>query len=129
MERRRPFGVTAIAIILLINAIVAVARFYAGNQDIRTLLAESSYLVLINLALSLVGPVIGVGLWRLGRGAWVAAMIWAGAHLTSSLISYFHDEPHYLSMLLAVIAVFYLNQRDVQAAFQAETGDEERAGD
>jgi uncharacterized membrane protein (DUF2068 family) len=62
--------------------------------------------------------VIAVGLWRLRRWAWVGTMIVIGVSLASDILSYFHGNPYYGSMVLHVFTVFYLNDRDVQNLFE-----------
>jgi hypothetical protein len=44
-------------------------------------------------------------------------MLWTGLSLALDLVSYARGEPAYTTMLVSVIIVFYLNQREVQDAF------------
>ncbi len=60
---------------------------------------------------------IVIGLWHMQRWAWVLIMIQAGLGMASDLWGYFHGYPSYISILINVIIVFYLNQREVQRAF------------
>jgi hypothetical protein len=45
-------------------------------------------------------------------------MLWTGAELAICLVEYLHGSPDYWSMVAGIVVVFYLNQGDVQAAFQ-----------
>jgi hypothetical protein len=44
-------------------------------------------------------------------------MIWTGTALAGALALYFHGQPNYPLMVEHIVIVFYLNQRDVQHAF------------
>lgn len=66
----------------------------------------------------------GLGLLAGKRWGWVGAIIISGVSLAVSIGTWWVNQPTYLAMLINVIAVFYLNQRDVRAAFG-----EIRAGD
>jgi len=70
------------------------------------------------LAVMLVELVIAFGLWRLQRWAWYLLMIRTGAHMGVDLWRYFSGDPLYLSMVVNVAIVFYLNQRETQQAFE-----------
>jgi len=72
----------------------------------------------VGLAIILVELVIAFGLWHLNRSAWVLIMIQRGVSMAVNLWLYANGEPLYLDMLLSVIIVFYLNQREVQQAFE-----------
>ena len=71
------------------------------------------------LAGLLVASVLVVfGLLARRQWAWVLAIVSSGAILAVDLGWWSAGEPRYASMLLNVIAVFYLNQRDVQLALR-----------
>lgn len=70
------------------------------------------------LVMGVVGLVSGVGILRLRSWAWLVAMIAQGINLVTELIDYSRGEANYLSMLISVIIVLYLNQRDVQQVFR-----------
>ena len=74
--------------------------------------------MLIGLAAASILTVIGLIFHR--RWAWVLAIVTAGAILAIDLGWWFAGEGRYTSMLLNVIAVFYLNQRDVRVALRGE---------
>lgn len=58
------------------------------------------------------------GFWFLKRWGWVLLMVQLGLVMLVDLYTYFNGVPHFLSMLNSVLVVFYLNQREVQLAFQ-----------
>jgi uncharacterized membrane protein (DUF2068 family) len=74
---------------------------------------------IVFLAVILLEAFIIVGLWRMQRFAWVLIMVQVGLSMTFDLWGYFHGYPSYVSMLIDVIIVFYLNQREVQRAFSS----------
>jgi uncharacterized membrane protein len=63
--------------------------------------------------------VIIAGFWYLKRWGWVLMMVQLGFVMLVDLYAYFSGGQHFLSMLNSILVVFYLNQRDVQQAFQA----------
>ena len=131
VARKRPFGVTAI-VVLQAGSILALAVDIYRMQAIQSIFflpeIENPRLVLpIGLAIILVELVIAFGLWHLKRFAWVLIMIQQGIGMAVYLWFYTNGEPLYLSMLLSVIIVFYLNQREVQQAFKRRPGFQETA--
>jgi hypothetical protein len=63
---------------------------------------------------------IVVGFLARRRWAWVLAIVTSGFILAIDLGWWFSAEPRYISMALNVIAVFYLNQRDVRLSLRGE---------
>jgi len=74
------------------------------------------------LAIISVQSLIIVGLWQLRRWAWVLIMVQVGLSMLSDLYGYFYGDYSFLSMIIDVIIVFYLNQREVQRAFSGQEG-------
>jgi hypothetical protein len=58
------------------------------------------------------------GLWRRKRWAWVLTMGLLAYSMTLDIVNYAQGQPIYVAMLLNVIQVGYLNQKEVQALFQ-----------
>jgi hypothetical protein len=58
-----------------------------------------------------------VGLWRFRNWGWSLALIVAGVVLALDLGWWWIGEPRYPGMFLNMIAVLYLNQRDVRAIY------------
>ena len=70
------------------------------------------------LALGAAALAAAIGLLRLRRWAWVLTMLMVGTQMAANLWEYVvAGERPYLEMLLDVLLVFYLNQREVQRAF------------
>lgn len=116
-RRRRPFGVTVIAVIQVVSAIGWGVITFMDRPDYRDLFGSLGYYEIAGPALGVFGLVIAVGLLTLRRQAWVLTMLWAGLNLTAALYGWYYNQPNYIAMVLSVITVYYLNQREVQAAF------------
>ncbi len=147
---KRPFGIYAIIFLFLLFAAVAgfdIVRLRFGLpttllMQIAEIVPESSslvglprlffhdanVLVYINIVVIFVTVLTAVGLWLRWRGAWVLAMVLIGIGLVYNIWSYLEDTPIYANMLINVLAVFYLNERSVQAYFeQRPPGEESQA--
>jgi len=121
-SRKRPFGVTAIVVLQAVSILALAVDIYR-MQPVRSIffltgVEYSRFFLPAGLAIILLELVIAFGLWHLKRSAWVLIMIQQGIGLSVYLWFYANGEPLYLSMLLSVIIVFYLNQREVQQAFE-----------
>jgi uncharacterized membrane protein (DUF2068 family) len=124
VKRRRPFGVTVIALLQALSGPIVggsilgsdVALPVHGDRDLAARLA--------GLAAICVGLLIAVGLWRLQRWAWTAGMLWTGLGLAAALLAYLNGQPQYGIMAVGIAIVFYLHQRDVQRAFGQGTDPE-----
>lgn len=124
--RKRPFGVMIIIIINLLTAILIVTTF-AFNTEIPPALYPTFERIfgdtdVVRIVLVAGQLVIIAGLWFLKRWAWVVLMIRLGMSMFFNLREHFWGSPDvdYLLMLMDVIAVFYMNQREVQRAFGYE---------
>jgi len=118
--KRRPFGLYLIIVLQLVGAIL-LALSLLGEKTIATylkVLVQNPIFygwfgwVLIGFLLLAV-----LGLWMLKRWGWILTMILTGIGLSYSIWSYFQGNPHYIPMLIYLVIVFYLNQRDVQSPF------------
>lgn len=75
------------------------------------------------LVLGLVSIIVGVGLRRGRPWAWTAALTLEGAILVLALERYVErlaDMTLYVAMAVAVAAVLFLNQREIQTYFRAD---------
>lgn len=122
--RKRPFGISVIifmlALYVLFLGITLFASFQipVGETTFWIMKIDDPAIIRIFfLAVILFEASIAIGLWRLQRFAWVLIMIQVGLGMLSDLWGYFYGYPSYITMLINVIIVFYLNQRDVQRAF------------
>jgi len=79
---------------------------------------DADILVAINVAIIFVIVATVIGLWFRRRQAWVSAMVLIGIGLVYNIWNYLEGTPLYVNMLINVFAVFYLNERSVQAYFE-----------
>ena len=122
---KRPFGVTIIAILKLLNAlailsaigVLAIALSGGDLERIEQQFEQENDLRLTSIVLGMLGLVVAIGLWRLRFWAWAGIMILTGLSLATNLMNYFRGDPLYVAMAFDVLVVFYLNQRDVRRAF------------
>jgi hypothetical protein len=128
---RRPLGVYVLAIVQFGRAALLIAQllgdsvlpdarvprisFQIPQQPPGTL--ESLISPALGIGIIVTSIAIGVGLLAGRRWAWVGAIAISGVSLAVAIGAWWADDPAYLAMLLNVVAVFYLNQRDVRAAF------------
>ncbi|MGH2587006.1 MAG: hypothetical protein ACRDJE_18995 [Dehalococcoidia bacterium] len=119
MKRKRPFGVTVIAILQVVAAPTAGITVALAESPLGLGRAYDELGGIAGPVYSILGIVIAVGLWRLQRWAWIAAMLWFGLSMVGSLLAYRNGEPYYALMVIEIITVFYLNQRDVQQVFRS----------
>lgn len=128
-RHRRPFGVYAIIILALLNQALIILPYLLPNLPIPSELlaglpsellpADSPLTEQVLAGLTTIATLIVVaGLWAYRRWAWVATMVVVGLYLILGLWRYLQGNPDYFSMLLDVVIVFYMNQRDVQNAFE-----------
>jgi hypothetical protein len=128
-RRARPFGVTVIVVLLLVAAVVALPSSLIGLRgalrseggiaplpDPTTIQLIGALMLLLAIAAAALAA--AVGLVRLRRWAWVLTMLMVGTQMAANLWEYVvAGERPYVEMLLDVVLVFYLNQREVQRAF------------
>ncbi len=126
-RRTRPFGILAITFLLTLQALglaLLLLLFAAIASGVLPLPASAGreslppYLALIELI-----PTAGaaIGLWRGRRWAWYLTMLLLAATMSFDIWDYLHGRPSYLSMLLNVLMVFYLNQQEVRSLFVPPT--------
>jgi hypothetical protein len=144
---RRPFGLYAIIILFLVFGLVAVfdimrlrlgfpsllllqiAEYFPQASSLsslpRLLFSDTEMLVFINVVIIFTVTFTAVGLWFRQRQAWVTAMVLIGISLVYNIWNYLEGTPLYINMLINVFAVFYLNERSVQAYFEQRPAGEE----
>ena len=117
---RLPFGIKAIISLKILGVVsVLISIAISGVQLLDSELAtvEIYAAIVAFTLLALLDLVAVIGLWRLARWAWTLTMLTIGISLASMLYRYSQEDPLYLNMVLNVLMVFYLNQRDVQRVF------------
>jgi len=129
---RYPLGVLVVILIAAVRGMTIVAGLvgFEGNAVIDWLRAASplpefrpgsdlEIVARILLAGLLIASVLVViGLLARRRWAWVLAIVSSGVILAIDLGWWYGGDARYISMLFNVIAVFYLNQRDVRQALR-----------
>ena len=120
-ERKRPFGLIAIIVLQLLQAIAWGVFLYMLTLPEFALIGEvidisaRSYTVQIaSMSLLIVAL---PGLWFLKRWGWILLMIQMGISLSMGIWQFIEGSPNYVSMGLNVAVVFYLNQGEVQQLF------------
>ena len=144
---KRPFGLYAIIILFLLFGVVAafdIMRLRLGFSSLlllqisayfpeasslsglpRLLFRDADVLAFINVVIIFVVVFTAVGLWFRRRQAWVTGMVLIGIGLVYNIWNYLEGTPLYVNMLINVFAVFYLNERGVQAYFEQRSAGEE----
>ncbi len=119
-KRRRPFGISVIIVILallVLNSAADVYRVLNGMPPHTLPDLPAPAILLLDLFISAGCAALAFGLWRMLDWAWYATMIACGAAMAYSIWRHLDGGDPYLTMLLLVILVFYLNQREVKAVF------------
>ena len=134
-RQRYPLGVVVVIVIAVLRCVTIVTTFLGLQNDGSIIswvvgsspvpdIAPGSELglvakvILVGIFVASVLAVIGLLAHR--RWAWVLAIVTSGFILAIDLGWWFSSEPRYISMALNVIAVFYLNQRDVRLSLRGE---------
>ncbi len=120
-KHQRPFGINAILlllVLLVINNGVDVIRALAGLAPYTLPDMGALAIQVLNAVIAVFCAVLAVGLWQMRDWAWYAAMIASGLSMFSLIWRHFNGGQPYVTMFLVVVIVFYLNQREVKAAFQ-----------
>jgi len=123
--RKRPFGVNAIIVLTALSAVsslvfvaLIVAAMYVPAAHVWLEDLEiGPWLAVYVFATGVVQIAIVIGLWRLKRWGWFLVMLHTGLGMFLNLWAYFHAQPNYVTMVVLVLIVFYMNQREVQQAF------------
>jgi uncharacterized membrane protein (DUF2068 family) len=125
---KRPFGVSVIVLLIAAYILFTASVFYLSikSQDssISAQLVQIMNPTEIRAALVaelIILLAIAIGLWRLRQWAWFLLMIWVGIQMFFDLMDYFYGHHIHASMLISVIIVFYINQREVKKAFSGKT--------
>jgi uncharacterized membrane protein (DUF2068 family) len=125
---KRPFGVSVIVLLIAAYILFMASVFYLSikSQDssisaqLVNILNPTQVLAILAIELIIL-LAIAIGLWRLQQWAWFLLMIWVGIQMFFDLMDYFYGHEIHASMLISVIVVFYINQREVKKAFSGKT--------
>lgn len=130
-DRRRPLGILVVIALSLARVIIEVVGLVvlqpsgflasiAGASNIPSFdqgtpiwwIGSAASVVLIAATAASV-----VGLWRSRTWGWSLALTLAGLILALDIGWWMAGQPRYPGMFLNMVAVFYLNQRDVRAIY------------
>jgi hypothetical protein len=131
----RPIGIYIVVALLTSRAIqLAASLLPLGQSDLLQWLGTISAIppypvesaVGVAVRVVVVGLLIAtvvaiVGMLRGQHWGWTMAVITTGFILAVDLGWWWSGEPRYLTMAASAVAVFYLNQRDVQLAFEDQS--------
>lgn len=116
----RPFGVSVLIVLLallFLNSAADVFRVLNGIPPHTLPDLPMPALLLLDGLISAGCVILAVGMWHMLDWAWYATMITCGAFMAYSIWRHLDGGDPYVTMLLVVIMVFYLNQREVKAVF------------
>lgn len=122
-KRKRPFGVNAIIVLSVLNVLFAIGAGLVLYFDMTQFVVPVAdvtverWLLFYLIGTGVFQVFIVVGLWRLKRWGWFLVMLHNGLAMFLNIWAYFYSTPNYVTMVLAVLIVFYMNQREVQEAF------------
>jgi hypothetical protein len=110
----RPLGVTILALLQIIGGILAlfggIALVGVGSIILGPFGAIYGSIVIL---LALLDLIIGWGLWSMKSWAWMAAIILNIISLIMAIPTY-----DYLSAIIALIIILYLQQGDIKSRFR-----------
>lgn len=130
-QQKRPFGLMAIMILLLIQALFfgfwGGLLFFANIEDLTRISASAAVPSIIQIVTAVLVIVALPGIWRYKRWGWILLMFQLGISLLAGIWQYFQPElplldeyTNYGRMFFNVVIVFYLNQREVQQLFEEQ---------
>jgi hypothetical protein len=140
-DGRRPLGVIVIAVVQLGRAALIASQllefnpfpgqdwFQAAVQVPEPATGTVAFAVsrIIGVGLLSASLIVGLGVLRSRRWAWVGAILMSGLGLAFAIGAWWDGHAQYVSMAINVVAVFYLNQREVRAVFDPHIEDDPSA--
>lgn len=129
-NRRWPVGLIVIVVLQLVLAVFEVLFLLGWKQSLLALrlLVQNPifYTETVGWILVAILLLAVLGLLLQKRWGWIVTMILTGLGLFYTIWSYFRGTPRYFPMLIYVIIVLYLNQREVQQPFRRRANPESR---
>ncbi len=131
-RRRLPFTLYVLAGLMLFKAVILVAVVGGATLDtLRPLLGLTTGPELAKMfrELPAAGPLVlafagllilsVIGMFSRRRTGWLLAMVITGLFVAIDIYGYLNSSANHLWMVLNIVTVFYLNQRDVREAVGA----------
>ena len=130
-EGRRSLGVLVVAGLQFLRAVLLVGQMLGFSLfpdvdwlHIAAQLPEPAsgtvaFVIVRAIGISLVAAsvLVGIGLLAGRRWGWIGAIVISGLSLAFAIGGWWDGHPVYGSMVINVIAVFYLNQREFRAVY------------
>jgi len=124
-QRSRPFGlyiIMGLEVTLAILLALSLLSLQGVSSYLRLVLQSPVFYTWFGWVFVGGLAIAVLGLQFLKRWGWILTMILTGIGLFFAIWGYFQGNPNYIGMVMNLVVVFYLNQRDVQLPFlQAET--------
>jgi uncharacterized membrane protein (DUF2068 family) len=125
IPHRYPFGLRVIIVLFLVKTIgiitilvlVTSTYLWPDLQIESAALVQSPQTLVMYVVLAPLDLLAAIGLWRRKRWAWVLTMALLAFSMTLDIVSFLRGQPIYISMVLNVVQVGYLNQQEVQDLF------------
>ncbi len=132
-SRQRPFTLVVLAGLLVVKAamlgLLATGVALSTQDWLRAMIGKDLVLVLVNipgasgwiLGLAALLILSAAGLMAGRRIGWLLAMVITGVFVASDISGFYAGTTNPVWMLLNIVTVFYLNQRDVREVVGAMT--------
>ena len=142
-RHRRPFalyalvGLMVLKVVLIVGATIGTARLEEGESVVRDALripglarAAETFTILDPLLLGIAATLLlSVGGLLAGRHwGWLLAMVTAGIFVAIDIVAFAAGAANYLWMLLNIVTVFYLNQREIREGMRDPAAGQPDAG-
>lgn len=120
LKKKRPFGVYVLLLALALlaaNGAVDILRIVRGlpPNTLPELPGDVDWVLFTAWIVFL--AILAIGLWRMHQWAWFAAMVAGGLTLFYCIWRYLNGGSPYVTMVLLIIMIFYLNLTEVKAGF------------
>jgi len=114
--KNRPLGVTILAILQILGGILGIL---GGSAALMLALLTPALILFIILAailliVGLLGLIVGWGLYTMKSWAWMLAMILNIINIILAI----YPTLNIVSMIIPLIIVLYLNQKDIKSRFR-----------
>jgi hypothetical protein len=122
--------VTSVRVVLIVLALL-VELGVVVNPRLSPYLPVPTHPITTQLGLIMTGALVVllvvsalciIGLIRRLEWGWTLSIVTAGATLAMNIGWWMSGDPHYLSMAINAVVVFYLNQRDIRHTFNVGVG-------
>ncbi|MCB0117038.1 MAG: hypothetical protein KDD84_23220 [Caldilineaceae bacterium] len=127
--RKLPFGLKVIVWLMLLQMIVQLVLAGLILTNPYPEILDTSELSRFEIGLAVLQALwtlwVVIGVWTRRRWVWYWMMLLMAYSLANGLRGYFWGEPDYVTMVLNVLMVLYINQREVQQLF-LHTDDQEQ---